>query len=423
MSGNVPATGGAVRITRDDDRARRVCSLALDFMNAASPLSSSEIARTHYPGLSPDSFRRAFSRDRQTLASCGLATVERRVPGEESLWEADSARSFARGAEISPTDGAALELACRPLVDDPAFPLADELRLALAKVSRAFSETLSSARSRTRGSSRALDALRSCLAERTAACVTYVNARGETSERVLAPFGFFALRGALYLVADRLDDDGAPTGDPRTYRVDRVVSVDPLEDAFFSVPEGFSATDTYKYTVDRAHQMVFGVNRTAVNWEEVATHLSGVDPRAIMHVWLRSTSVNSIVQKGYRVIVSRRWYLDDLDNTWDVFYSNDIASGVAEQNRGKILGGEACMWAETVDTSDWFNTVWPRAAGVSEQLWTPEDKLDVDAALNRIIWFRCLLNRRGIEAAPVLNLKGRAAPLGQGGCYWQCSVC
>ena len=123
------------------------------------------------------------------------------------------------------------------------------------------------------------------------------------------------------------------------------------------------------------------------------------------------------------MIVSRRWYLDDLDNTWDVFYSNDIASGVAEQNRGKILGGEACMWAETVDTSDWFNTVWPRAAGVSEQLWTPEDKLDVDAALNRIIWFRCLLNRRGIEAAPVLNLKGRAAPLGQGGCYWQCSVC
>ena len=49
----------------------------------------------------------------------------------------------------------------------------------------------------------------------------------------------------------------------------------------------------------------------------------------------------------------------------------------------------------------------------------PREKHDVDAALNRIIRFRCLLNRRGIEAAPVLNLKGRAAPLGQGGCYWQ----
>ena len=188
--------------------------------------------------------------------------------------------------------------------------------------------------------------------------------------------------------------------------------------------KGMSTTDTYKYTVDRAHDMVFALNRTAVNWEEVVTHIpAGVDHRSIIQVWLCSTNVNSIINKGYSVLVSRKWYLDDLDNTWDVFYSNDITSGVEEKNLDKILGGEACMWAETVDTSNWFNTVWPRAAGVSEHLWTPKEKLDVDEALNRIIWFRCLLKRRGIEAAPVLNLKGRAAPLGQGGCYWQFFVC
>ncbi len=233
-----------MRITRDDDRARRVCSLALDFMNATAPLSSSEIARAHYGGLSPDSFRKAFSRDRATLAACGVTIVERRVPGEESLWEADDAHSFASGPELSPTDASALELACRPLVDDPSFPLAEDLRLALAKVSRAFSEPLAAARTREQGSSRELEALRACLAEHRAARVTYVNARGASSERTLAPYGFFSLRGALYLVAGRLSTDGSLTGDaPRTYRVDRVVSVDPLEDAFFSVPEGFSATD------------------------------------------------------------------------------------------------------------------------------------------------------------------------------------
>ncbi len=29
------------------------------------------------------------------------------------------------------------------------------------------------------------------------------------------------------------------------------------------------------------------------------------------------------------------------------------------------------MWAETVDSSDLHNTVWPRAAAVAEVLWTP----------------------------------------------------
>ena len=185
-----------------------------------------------------------------------------------------------------------------------------------------------------------------------------------------------------------------------------------------------TTTDTYKYTVDHAHRTVFALNRTAINWEEVVTHIPApVDKRAIINIWLCSTDVNSIIQKGYRVIVSRRWYLDDLSNTWEVFYNNDITSGVTPENRDKILGGEACMWGETVDTSDWFNTVWPRAAAVGEHLWTPRAKHDVDAALNRLIWFRCLLNRRGIDAAPVMNLKGRAAPNGQGGCYWQWTVC
>ena len=152
----------------------------------------------------------------------------------------------------------------------------------------------------------------------------------------------------------------------------------------------------------------------------MVTHIpTPVDKRAIIHIWLCSTPVSSIVEKGYNVIISRRWYLDDLDNTWEVFYNNDITQGVSEDRKKQILGGEACMWAESVDTSNWFNTVWPRAAAVGEHLWTPREKHDVDAALNRIIGFRCLLNRRGIEAAPVLNLKGRAAPLGQGGCYWQ----
>ena len=233
-----------MELTRDDERARRICSLALDFMNATGPLSSSDIARTHYPELSSDSFRRAFSRDREMLAACGVVVRDRKGPSGESLWEADDERSFARGAELSPTDAAALEVSCRPLVEDPSFPLADSLRYALAKLARTFSESLAAGRFGGGGSSRELVALRRCLTESTLARVSYVDARGEASERVIAPYAFFGLRGALYLVAARATEKGeVEAGSERTYRVDRFARVEPVPASSYEIPRDFSVED------------------------------------------------------------------------------------------------------------------------------------------------------------------------------------
>ena len=44
---------------------------------------------------------------------------------------------------------------------------------------------------------------------------------------------------------------------------------------------------------------------------------------------------------------------------------------------------------------------------------------DADAALPRIERFRCLLNRRGVRAAPVTNDNARSAPSGPGSCFDQ----
>ncbi|KAK8803275.1 hypothetical protein WA158_000969 [Blastocystis sp. Blastoise] len=184
---------------------------------------------------------------------------------------------------------------------------------------------------------------------------------------------------------------------------------------------GMSTTDTYKYTVDKAHEMVMKRDRTPVNWEEVVTHISQpVDKNAIIQIWLGGTATLPIIKKGYRVLISKKWYLDDLNNQWDVFYNNDPYNGVTDpEDKKMVLGGEACMWAETVDPSDWFNTVWPRAAAVAERLWTAPEKLDVNKAQNRIMHFRGLLNERGFGAAPTLNKVGRSAPSRQSSFYWQ----
>ena len=77
------------------------------------------------------------------------------------------------------------------------------------------------------------------------------------------------------------------------------------------------------------------------------------------------------------------------------------------------------MWGETVDVSDIEQTIWPRQAAIAERLWSPKEINDTTAAKPRIEYFRCLLNERGIEAAPVNNKQARQAPPGPGNCYLQ----
>lgn len=233
-----------MKVTKDDERARRICSLALEFMNAESPVPSTELARDFYPTLSADSFRRAFSRDRMALAACGIAIEEVRAGGGESSWRAAEG-TFLGGAELEPLEAAALDVACQPLLDDPAFPLAGDLRLALAKLTRAFAEAgVGGAARGAEGEPRHLAELRRCLVDGLAARIRYQDAAGRVSERVIAPYGIFELRGRSYLVAGRLDERGEAVEDgERTYRTDRVLEAEMLPGVSVSVPEDFSPRD------------------------------------------------------------------------------------------------------------------------------------------------------------------------------------
>lgn len=233
-------------ITRDDERAVRISSLALKFMNSTTPIPSSVIQREFYPSLGTDSFRRGFARDRNALASCGLVIEERPRCGEESSWAANDALSFVSGAEVSAAEAAALDVACQPLLDEREFPLAGDLRLALAKLTRTFGESYVAVPDARRSRLRCLPPVCSCLLSRHALLMHYRDAQGAESQRTVAPYGLFGLRGRLYLVAGRIAEDGRhlpyPSG-TRTYRVDRITKAKELPNIGFDVPDDFSLSD------------------------------------------------------------------------------------------------------------------------------------------------------------------------------------
>ena len=88
-------------------------------------------------------------------------------------------------------------------------------------------------------------------------------------------------------------------------------------------------------------------------------------------------------REGYSRILSSGYYLDHLSPASYHYAVDPLAGGSAQLNSSeapRVLGGEACMWAELVDAETVDSRIWPRAAAIAERLWSPgeTDRRGVD---------------------------------------------
>ncbi len=191
--------------------------------------------------------------------------------------------------------------------------------------------------------------------------------------------------------------------------------------------KNLTADGGYEYFVKRAHDLASAVGRRAVVWEEVWQHFGTALPKdTVIEAWLTTEAPPNATSHGYSVVwaVDGRWYLDHLDVSWESMYAQDPLAGITNPaQQALVVGGEGCMWGETVDNSDWMATVWPRAAAIAERLWSydavPQTAAGLAGVRSRLSWFRCAMNRWGFGAAPLDNLLARSAPSGPGSCYDQ----
>ncbi|KAL2526269.1 Beta-hexosaminidase 3 [Abeliophyllum distichum] len=185
-----------------------------------------------------------------------------------------------------------------------------------------------------------------------------------------------------------------------------------------------NGSGAYQYFVLRAQEMALSHGYEIINWEETFINFGDkLSLKTVVQNWLVTGVAQKAVAAGLRCILSNqeRWYLDNLDTTWQDFYINEPLTNITDpKQQALVLGGEVCMWGESIDASDIEQTIWPRTAAAAERLWTPYDKLPKDPAqvVGRLAHFRCLLNQRGVAAAPVVGF-GRSAPLRPGSCYMQ----
>lgn len=147
------------------------------------------------------------------------------------------------------------------------------------------------------------------------------------------------------------------------------------------------------------------LKKNSIVWQEVYTNGVKLPNGTVVHVWLGNQQklLSKITHDGFPALLSTCWYLDHLSTggDWLKFYRCDPHEfpGTIEQKQ-LVMGGEACMWAETVDDSNVLQRIFPRASAAAEKLWSTIDVIDEDSAKRRLEEHYCRMRIRNIPAQP-----------------------
>ncbi|MCL4149642.1 UNVERIFIED_CONTAM: hypothetical protein GTU68_053212, partial [Idotea baltica] len=144
--------------------------------------------------------------------------------------------------------------------------------------------------------------------------------------------------------------------------------------------------------IDRAQKIVEKHGKKVIGWDEIAH--AEVLPNTIVQYWSKGENAIKGIEKGAKVLMSpaKKAYLDmqydsitPIGLHWaayievDEAYNWDLATyeeGVSKEN---IIGIDAPLWTETVQTMDDIEyLVFPRVLGLAEIGWTPTSQRNWD---------------------------------------------
>ncbi|MBK0368932.1 beta-N-acetylhexosaminidase [Flavobacterium agrisoli] len=140
-----------------------------------------------------------------------------------------------------------------------------------------------------------------------------------------------------------------------------------------------------------------------MGWEEIMTKDMSKD--AIIHAWRgpnegvpAGKSLLDAAQKGYKTVLSNGFYVDLMQSV-DYHYLNEPIPGnvsLTEDERARILGGEATMWTELATPTTLDSRLWPRTAAIAERLWSPREVTDLESMHKRLVEVSFRLEELGV---------------------------
>ena len=143
--------------------------------------------------------------------------------------------------------------------------------------------------------------------------------------------------------------------------------------------------DLQAYFNERLQKIVAKHGKIMIGWDEILR--PDLPKDIVIQSWRGQDSLVAAARQGYRGLLSSGYYLDHMKPVSDHYVVDPTGGGAASLSateKQRILGGEACMWAEHVSPENIDSRIWPRLAAVAERLWSPQSVNDVSSMYQRL---------------------------------------
>jgi hexosaminidase len=143
--------------------------------------------------------------------------------------------------------------------------------------------------------------------------------------------------------------------------------------------------DLQVYFNQRLLQILQKHGKKMIGWDEVLHTQLPKD--IVVQSWRGQASLAEAATHGYMGILSSGYYLDVMEHASSSYGVDPLSAETAnlsQDQKSKILGGEACLWTENIDEQNVDAAIWPRTAAIAERLWSTAEVADVASMYQRL---------------------------------------
>ncbi len=165
----------------------------------------------------------------------------------------------------------------------------------------------------------------------------------------------------------------------------------------FKREHGFTDNEALQgYFNQRLARILGKLHRRMVGWDEVLH--PGLPEGTLVQSWRGTEYLGRAARQGLSGILSAPYYLDHIKPADEHYLADPLPEGhnLSPAEAGRVLGGEACMWAEHVNPETVDSRLWPRLAAVAERFWSPQSVRNVPDMYRRLSLVSIHLERAGL---------------------------